>query len=297
MKRILISAAAIAAMAGCDYRGDFLFPGENGVDGVIDLGVIEVGDPADESAVVFAEVGPADVSVRGGATARFTGTGGTVCVWVDPEAVTWNTAVAPGGDQRLSYPDNIFDDGDIDIEVGQSIFYTGTPEVTVGDFAVSYQDAIGNEVELALNECIIYDLFGETGGHSGRAAPEFCDIPNTIPNLEYTVAISTWNTPLDDDVLSFGLLIVDGECSDLMNARRTTDAWDQECVITGEARNGGVMRPSYDYVESLFCLAQDDSAPEGTPTLSEFCQTEAETIDCKVERCYCGDPTDIPEPI
>lgn len=301
MNRLSVMAASIALLAACDYRGDFLFPGENpDIPGVYDFGVVEVTQPGDAAGVHFAEIGPANVAVQGGATARFEGTGGDVCVWVDPEAVTWNTSVGPAGDVTLSYPDNVFDDGDVDIEVGQAIFYTGVLGEDIGDFSVSYIDELGNPVDVALNLCTITDIFDEVGSHSGRAAAEYCTISNTTPSVEYMIAISTWNTPLDDDVLSFGLLVTDGSCDLLKQRTGVSDLEHEECVIREEARDGGVPRPGFYDFEQQFCWMPEvagSNPPTGALPMNIYCAQEAEIKDCKVERCYCGDPTDLPNPI
>lgn len=294
MSRLSIIVLGVAALAGCDYTGDFLFSGPiDGKPGVIDLGVVPVADPSDGTAIVYGEVGPAEVGAIGGATVRFEGTGGNVCVWVDPEAVTWNTAVAPSGDVEFAYPDNVEDDGDLDIEVGQSIFYTGSVGQSVGDFEASYIDHLGNPIQLSLNQCQISDLFGELGAHSGRAAPEYCVITNTIPNLEYTVAISTWTTPLNDDLLSFGVMIADGGCDGLKEAMNVTTLMGEECLIPQESRVDGVVRPGFDVIEMDFCMADEDGVQ--WETLAEYCNFESQLKDCLIDDCFCGDPTDLPE--
>lgn len=291
-KRILSLAVALASSSACDYQGDFLFPGELAdTPGVIDFGVVEPIDKADWlDGALFGEVGPAAVGTQGGATVRFMGTGGAVCVWVDPEAVTWNTAVGASGNGSLAFPDNVFDDGDLDLSVGQAVYYNGMLEETVGDFQVGYQDELGNTIEIELNECVMFDRFGDAGGHAGRANAEFCSITNTIPNVEYIAALATWNTPLDDDRLSFGVLVVDGDCPALR--RFTTvdpDNWKDECILRDEAREGGAIRDGYAEFETTFCTGEGSG-------LAAYCEIESATKDCAIDRCYCGDPTDLPDP-
>ena len=70
-------------------------------------------------------------------TFDFVGTGGEVCIWVDPEVAYWSQALSPQPsqiDRKWAFPDNTFDDGDIDLFAGQSVYYTGSPGETIGDF-------------------------------------------------------------------------------------------------------------------------------------------------------------------
>lgn len=288
--RLVSIAVGIAVLAACDYRGDFLFPGEiEGVDGVVDLGIVEPVAREDYvGTAIYSEVGPAAVGTNGGATVRFMGTGGSVCIWVDPEGVTWNTAVAPAGDGDLAYPDNIFDDGDLDLSAGQAVYYNGVIGESIGDFRVGYQDDLGNPVEIALNECVMFDLFGESGGFAGRANAEYCAVNNTAPGVEYIAAIQTWSTPLDDDRLSFGVYVVGNSCREFTNWVGDVNEWNTECVLPGEARDEGVVREGFEEFEDIFC---DEASG-----LAAYCEIEAQVKNCNVDRCYCGDPTDLPNP-
>lgn len=288
-KRVLSLALALGALTACDYTGDFLFPGElEGTPGVIDFGIVEPVPKAEYlDNVHYGEVGPSAVGANGGATLRFLGTGGSVCLWIDPEAVTWNTAVAPAGDGNLAYPDNIFDDGDLDLSAGQAVYYNGILEESIGDFRVGYQDDLGNPIEIALNECVMTDLFGDIGAHAGRANPEFCTISNTAPGVEYIAALTTWSTPLDDDKLSFGALVIDTTCREFKNFVSGSE-WEDECVIKNEARDDGETRSGFSEFEDTLCGEADG--------LAAYCEAEAIAKNCNnpEETCFCGDPTDLP---
>lgn len=301
------------ALMGCDYSGDFLFPeAVTDVRPVIDLGTIEpalvtsMQDAAD--AAVYAQVAATGDARYSGATATFFGIGGDVCVWVDPEFVTWSASVATRGvNRRYAYPDNLEDDGDLDLEVGLQIYYSGTPDVEIGDFAIRYEDALGNPVAIALNECVIPAPLDQVsvGGHPGRGAPEYCTISDTQPGVPYVVKMQTWSTPIDDDRMSFGLLIMQGSCEDLRNTNGalgvTNDTAMQECVIPGETIDNSMAGSEGPWVgadnvptragarsfEEAFCDVGE--------RLSVLCEEEAEEKDCKVEACFCGDNTNRPE--
>lgn len=322
----------LAALTACDYTGDWLFgqlvPGvddvyhlypSDGSDAFVPVVVATIDDI--DANVVYAEVGPAQTTAGGGVTANFLGTGGSVCVFVDPEATAWNEAVAPSpaeAARRFAYPDNVFDDGDIDLTVGQSIFYTGSPGVEIGGFVVTFNDELGHPVELSLQECTSVNLNGDAvAGGGGRGTPEYCTITSTLPGASYTILMKTWSTPLDDDRLAFGFLLTDGSCNDLLEAGgAVTDAAAlEECVIRGEALGAGFIDkagpwygaeavaaltwPGYLDFEADFC--NDDK------NLGTVCKAEAEALfeaglTCEWEtatgpdrHCFCGDPEDSPE--
>lgn len=248
--------------SGCNYSGDWLLPAPiEGVPAVIDLGTIEVATGTDRaqvrSKVIYAEVGPGDGVLPGGATARFIGSGGPMCVWVDPELVYWNQAVGAraSGGRNWSWPDNTYDDGDIDVLVGPSLVYDGIPGERMGDFTVRQRDALGNEFIAEYQSCF-KDRDSIFGGnvyqHAGRGTPEKCLIPSTEVGVPYTIAATAWTLPLDDYRLGFAMVVYDGDCvsADRDNpvalanvlsgdpfgffeiADRTQ--WE-ECTLTGEA--------------------------------------------------------------
>lgn len=303
--------ATLLAATGCDYSGDWLFDGAvEGVPGVVHLND-ELGEftpatvegPAQvDQAVIYGEVGPTGTTEAGGATISFEGTGGHVCLWVDPELVFWNQSVsAARPNPTYSYPDNVFDDGDLDLYAGFSAYYNGTPGEQMGDFDIRYEDSLGNPIEIGLNECTISSLTASTGGHSGRGAPEYCTLRNTQPGVTYMVALEAWSTPLDDSRLGYGLLVVDGTCGELQEAANVAH---NECLILGEAVDGSANDAPGPWVgadnvpsragsvdfEQAFC--------RGGSNLTDFCATEAEQNDCSdpEARCYCGDPENTPSP-
>lgn len=301
-------AGVLLVSAACDYSGDFLFGGAiEGAPGVVDLGMLTPVDIVDSidinNGTVYAELGPTGSAEPGGATFTFLGTGGHVCLWVDPELVYWSQSVASRRpDDAYAYPDNVFDDGDVDLFAGFAAYYTGSPGEAVGDFKVRYQDSLGNPVEIELNECGQTSLNDPAGGHAGRGFPEHCTISNTQVGVEYLGLLSTWSTPLDDDRLGYGLLVANGDCDDVMSAGRVDSVASEECLIQGEAIRPGDTGPwtgigsvpslagSIDF-EEAFCAGQDAEY-----SVSDFCREEAGLKDCATEHCFCGDPANTPTP-
>jgi hypothetical protein len=333
--------------AGCDYSGDFLF--SQNIEGLDDVWILT--DPNGDlivpatvidvaqvrAATIYAEVGAPQTTAGGGVTLDFLGTGGPVCVWLDPETVRWNQSVAaqpnPGVAQKFSYPDNPFDDGDIDLLAGRSVYYTGSPGEVIGDFKVSYEDSLGNEIPIELINCpSTVDQF-ELPSSAGHAYPEFCDITSTDLGVSYTILLETWAVPIDDDRMSFGVILANGSCNDLEAAALTPeglgppgpavagDNFTPECLIQGESLTPveGEFGPYYGYdaianriwsrsleFENQFCI---DPAVEGFQ-MRPFCNEEADLVfadgktcgwenfdgeDPDLARCYCGDPHDTPK--
>jgi len=340
MRRNTLSIALLFT-AGCDYSGDFLFA--QPVEGLDDIWVLrdQNGDlivPAtvttlDEirEATIYAEVGAPQTTAGGGVTIDFLGTGGAVCIWIDPETVTWNQSVAaqPTSEfaQKFTYPDNVFDDGDLDVHAGRSVYYTGSPGETIGDFKVTYEDSLGNDVPIDLVSCPnTFDRFGLFSS-AGRGFPEFCEIATTDPGVSYTALLEIFAAPLDDDRMSFGVIVTNGFCvgSDSLESVAfgglTGSDLVDECLIQGEslipeANEFGphfgfddaahrIWPSSMDF-EAQFCI---DAAAEGT-AMRTFCNTEADVVqaagkrcgwedfdgtDPDLERCYCGDTRDTPD--
>ena len=97
-------AGGLLVFAACDYTGEFVFPvAYEDVPSVWVLGPEDGGrflEPAvientDDIAAntIYAESGANVTSEIGGVTFEFEGTGGDVCVWVDPETASWNESV------------------------------------------------------------------------------------------------------------------------------------------------------------------------------------------------------------
>lgn len=308
MRTFMGIVVAGVALAGCDYSGDWLFAGAvDGIPGVIDLGEVVPADVESrsdlEASTIYGQVGPTGTAAIGGLTFTFEGTGGHVCLWVDPELVYWNQSVAAQRPTpRWTYPDNIQDDGDLEISAGLATYYNGSPGEQIGDFEVRYQDALGNPVEIALNECLISTQHVTEGGHAGRGSPEFCTIQNTQPGVSYLALLETWSTPLDDDLLGFGIVVANGSCTDLQSSVSGLLGDTFECLVVGEgvdpeAANGpgpwlGLDAvPSYEGsidFEEAFCGAE--------ARMSDYCEAEADNKDCDDPgtRCFCGDPANTP---
>lgn len=323
-------SAGLLTLVGCDYSGDFLFAGV--VEGVDDVGVLtnkngETLVPADvtdadsvRANTIYAEIGPPQTTTYGGVTVDFVGTGDSVCIWVDPEVATWNMAVSARPDElgrKWAVPDNIFDDGDLDIFAGLSVYYTGSPGESIGDFVVSYEDSLGNEIPLSLASCPNTTGFVGDDATAGRGSPEYCTIPTTDLGINYTILLRTWSTPLDDDRLAYAFILTNGSCEELRTIMNATQPEEDECVLMGEAlmpvegeaalyygfseAESHVWPRSMDF-ESKFCVPAGSDGDR----MKSFCDAERdalaadgracewETIDDPANRCYCGDPNNVP---
>lgn len=329
-KSFVVTLALGTILGGCDYSGDFLFPETSEQAPAIyelrmpdgsELVPVDVASTEDVVAnAIYAEVGAPTSAAKGGVTFTFLGTGDDVCVFVDPEAVYWNQAIQPRLDddsRPWSFPDNVFDDGDLDLSGGLSVYYTGSAN-EIGDFRVNYADSLGNPVEVSLSVCQNTGYDNIPNAHSGRGTPEFCTISTTEPGVQYTIVLETFSTPLDDDRLSFGLLLANGDCQGVLAATAAGDSVAaQECVIPGEAIRPESQGPwfgfdavrdlvwttaggSYLDFETEFCL-QDSR-------LDRWCEDELAAVledggDCDymgdgsgTEHCFCGDVTNTPDP-
>jgi hypothetical protein len=298
------SALLLLPLAACDYSGDWLFSHPSEVPGVLDLGeLIPVDlDTVDaQDAAIYGEVGATGSAESGGVTFSFLGTGDQVCLWVDPELASWTQSIALlGREPDFEYPDNFFDDGDLDLFAGFSVYYTGSPGERIGDFALQYEDSLGNPVDISLNECTIGSYQTDTNGHAGRGVPEHCTLSATQPGVSYTVLMEAFSTPLDDDRLGFGLILSQGSCNELSGGIASIP---DECVILGEANDiastvisedgkvtvGEPLAGSEEF-ERSFCHSIDAEYP-ATLGLPEYCIEEAAAKNCAEVPCYCGDPS------
>jgi hypothetical protein len=198
---------------------------------------------------VFEQLAPTTGQSRGGATFTFKGTGERVCIVIDPETVFWNQSVATSGRNDLySYPDYLADDGDLDLFAGLSSYYTGSPGLEIGGFMQVYTDSAGRQIEIEYGECFQRgsSLSGIENAHAGRGTAEFCEI-NTAERegVEYTVVLETFAVPLDDGVLSFGAMVVEGRCNSV---------GVNECTMLGESiRTDGNLAACTDRLELAFC--------------------------------------------
>ena len=100
--KLLAGASALAALTACNYDGRAFTPQPtDAAPGITELGELEIigldsweQAPQRRDLATYEILGPSDPGEFGGATATFMGTGGEVCVLVDPEAVFWNQSVA-----------------------------------------------------------------------------------------------------------------------------------------------------------------------------------------------------------
>lgn len=269
------------------------------------------------TATIYGEVGPVENSLPSGATLEFQGTGGDVCVFVDPEVVYWTQSISQSTPEReFRFPDNVYDDGDLDVRIGQSVYYRGTPGVSMGGFEVQYTDDLGNDVEINLVQCQNTNEDNDEP-FAGRGAPEYCTVRNTQIGVNYTVAMEAFSLPRDDARMAFGVVLAAGDCADtegsLIRAVSPPAVGvtivNEECVIRGEAlppvgdsqvyfgyEEGRSLAGSEDF-EDAFCGGQ----------LFNYCLDEIQTVrgdgfTCdyqgisgdETRRCYCGDRNETP---
>jgi len=167
-------------------------------------------------AVYYGQLGaPVDPGTFGGATFTFLGTGGPVCLVVDPESVYWNREISEQARNAFEYDDAYRDDGDLDMTAGLSAYYTGSPGVEIGGFEATYSDAAGADHTLQFNECLQYGYFGDPA-HAGRGAVESCTIDTSLrAGISFTGVLETFALPIDDSILNFGVMVYDGACGSL----------------------------------------------------------------------------------
>lgn len=320
--------AGLLGLGACDYDGDFLFADVEAVPAVKHISgseadgghLVPIDGTADEirANTIYFEVGAPVSGSKGGATFTFLGTGGDVCVWVDPELAHWNAKIGNQGaptEEEYRIPDNLFDDGDVDLYVGLSVYYTGSFGETMGDFYVMHEDSLGNKVPIELVACSNRGYNNIANAHAGRGAPEYCTVGSTSPGVSYTAALHTFSTPLDDDRLAMGVVVYDGSCNALRNVMNSSGLHAEECVIKGEA-----IKPDGEDAGPWLGFEEAESrAWDGSVGFEEafcnanmkaFCEAEQEAVAEAGEtcawndaghsgegvRCYCGDPTVLPKP-
>jgi len=201
----------------------------------------------------YGQLGATEVGKSGGATFTFTGNGEEICLVVDPETVFWAESIAPGLNEvaEYAYPDFYNDDGDLDMFSGLSSYYTGSPGVELGDFKGFYTDSLGQQVEIQYGEC--FQTGAQTGmndAHAGRGTVEYCTIDtDQREGIQYTVVLETVSVPIDDGVLSFGAVVLEGRCTRL---------GPTECTIRGESLNKetGTARTCTENLERAQCDKQ-----------------------------------------
>ncbi len=279
----MLATLLVSWMPGCDHVGQVFVPTPNADYPFIqDLGefrvipaeeagtsnfTLETHPGADEEGlegVYYGGLGaPEDPAYYGGATFTFDGTGGDVCVVLDVESVYWIQAWSPKADSSVFlYEDNFLDDGDIDLSVGLTAYYTGSPGVAMGDFALPYTDEAGVSHEIQFNECFQAGALGDSV-HAGRASVESCTIDTFgRAGVSFTVVLDTFTLPIDDSVAHFAVGVFDGDCS----AVTSTDRSLNECFFSeefGSSQEGTGNAPSscddpeeewsYPCLESKYC--------------------------------------------
>jgi hypothetical protein len=260
MSRLLLAAGVVTALVACDRDSTQYFPQPVAeYPGVVDLGTFvpltasEWVDPSTRvEKSIYNGLGENENPGQwGGATFTFQGTGGKVCVLVDPEAVFWVQSIdARSPDEEYICEDNNYDDGDLDLEVGLSAYYNGTPGVNIGNFEQVYEDSLGNQVVFEANECVMLGQRGQAGAHAGRATPEYCVIDTSLhPGRDYTVLLRLWSVPADDYVVHYAASVFEigadeESCADALSAV----AANPECALLNESTAEG-----FSDVESLYC--------------------------------------------
>ncbi len=199
-KTSLLFLLAAAAAAGCiDPMPDGVRQANRGdAPRIVDLddtGTFVIGT-AGQMTVTLSGPNKGD-GERGGATATFLGTGGPMCVILDPENQF----------DTLSYAD----DGDSDLFVGRAADYTGQPGISIGEFRGDYVDSLGVPHTLDQNLCLQFDINGLPGAHAGSGSPENCAI-ETVAGTPYILLAETFSVPVDDDELVVALEVLNGGC-------------------------------------------------------------------------------------
>jgi hypothetical protein len=239
-------------VSGCSNTRDLFRPVLTDAPFVADLGELRVID-ADEfaaaeptelpGALYYGQLGASEnPGIYGGATFQFRGTGRGVCVVVDPEAMFWNRQISTqeGNTVQYEYEDVFTDDGDLDLSVGLSAYYTGSPGHEIGDFNAVYDDPSGVAHELAFNECIQTGYGGISPVHAGRGTVEYCDVDTDLrEGILYTAVLETFALPIDDSKLAFGTMAFDGPCAELpwVDSNGVDQSGPSECVIPNEVGN------------------------------------------------------------
>ncbi len=267
MKNItsLTALLAVLALAGCDLDGRTLLQSYDPETGqtrpvtVVDLDRVD-GAPTictedDLSACepYLGELGPSDIGTGtlSGSTLTIQGSGGRVCVIIDPQSVFQDDRMLDPAGVETANPymaDFPYDDGDLDMLAGLASYYTGTPGELMGDFVNNFVDDNGVGRRVDLNLCLQEDNHGQTGGTSGRATPEMCSF-DTLPDTPYRIAMYAYSVPVDDNLLKYALVVHQGACPAVLN----------ECTLRGDRDRpeAGTLPFEVDNVESMFCEGLD----------------------------------------
>lgn len=230
--------------------------------------------PADPG-VFFTELGAGEPGTYGGSSFTFRGTGGKVCIVVDPESLYWNQAVSPVAESgEYYYQDDLTDDGDVDLVGGLTAYYNGVPGEEIGDFAVPYSDAMGEEHYIEFDECAALNQYGNYA-HAGRASPEFCELDTTNrEGVDFTVVLRRFSLPINDSVLRYGVGVFEvgeGGCEGYL----PTGTPEFECLIPQEWNNGEAALSALDCEDeegewSWECMELAYCA--GSKALNNYCE-------------------------
>lgn len=294
---MLVSLMALV-LTGCDRDGEFYITEPNPdypfLQNLGEFRVISKEEQADflsysDASMADDELGrhgvyygglgaPEDPSFYGGATFNFKGTGGTVCVVVDPELVFWNQAQSPQATtSSYLYLDNTDDDGDVDLDVGLTSYYTGSPGVEMGGFELVYTDPSSQDHTISFSECNQSGSITNSGSHSGRSTVEYCSVDTTSQaGVDFTGVLNTFLLPINDGVVKYAVTVLEGSCTKLTAAPSGID----ECFLARET-DGAFDIPDEEATEE-YCT--DPNQPWNPVCLENaFCDR------VKVLNRYCED--------
>lgn len=304
----MVGAVLLFALSGCDRSGlDLLPPQSDLAPKVVELGELQVlsGDDVpspftpsncnseDEEGRLncyYGMVSATDGVEVGGATFGFRGTGGNVCVVVDPEAVFWNKYIGGSDSSGVwGYPAPTVNSGDLDLFGGLSSYYTGSPGVEIGDFKGFYTDSLGRQIEIDYVECYNSSPYDSTvEAHGGRGAPEYCTIDTSgREGILYTIVLETFKVPNDDGLLAFGTTVLDGSCGGGGGLVGGGGAIT-ECSLLGESLDdAGNTLPCSVGLELAYCLNIEEAA--SARVLSRFCCSFPEMCGDNPDAEICAD--------
>lgn len=163
-----------------------------------------------------------------------------ICVMMDPETVFWNHSVAEmDREDKPLVADYHDDDGDLDMNVGLSSLYTGSPGVELGDFRGLFTDSLGRTIEIEYGECIQVGSPYPGEHHSGRGTLEYCDINvEGRAGLQFTVVLETFSVPLNDGALGYGTMVYAGPCNDIITIPRAEQVIPEESMVPDPPEDG-----------------------------------------------------------
>jgi len=263
MRSFLLLSACTLSLVGCDLDGRELLQsfdpetGESLPVTVVDLDREEDGpvfcaedDVTSDSCETYSgTLGPSDIGTGqfSGATFTFDGTGGRVCVMVDPQSVFRDDLREDSLGNQGPNPymeDFPYDDGDIDMLAGLASYYTGTPGELLGDFVNDFVDDNGVSRRVDLNVCLQEDTHGQPGGTAGRATPEMCAF-STLTNTPYRIVLNAYSVPVDDNELKYAFQVRAGDCPGSIS----------ECTLRGDRDRAadGALPFGADNVEDMYC--------------------------------------------